>query len=98
VEGGWKEDGKGPSVIDMRERYGEGRSDFKVGRDHYDGYKEEVKMFGEMGLKGYGLCIGWRGMIVDGDGEMNEKGIELYDSLIDELGGYDIEGIVTMYD
>jgi 6-phospho-beta-glucosidase len=30
VEGAWNEDGKGPSVIDMREKFPEGTTDFKV--------------------------------------------------------------------
>lgn len=97
VEGAWNEDGKGPSVIDMRESYPEGTTDFKVASDHYHRYKEDVKMFAEMGLKAYRFSIAWTRIIPDGDGEINQKGIDFYHSLIDELRRYDIEPIVTMY-
>ncbi|WP_368197680.1 glycoside hydrolase family 1 protein [Bacillus pumilus] len=97
VEGAWNEDGKGPSVIDMRASYPEGTTDFKVASDHYHRYKEDVKMFAEMGLKAYRFSIAWTRIIPNGDGEINQKGIEFYHSLIDELHRYDIEPIVTMY-
>ncbi|MDR7250101.1 glycoside hydrolase family 1 protein [Bacillus pumilus] len=97
VEGAWNEDGKGPSVIDMRASYPEGTTDFKVASDHYHRYKEDVKMFAEMGLKAYRFSIAWTRIIPNGDGEINQKGIEFYHALIDELRRYDIEPIVTMY-
>ncbi|PCK23364.1 6-phospho-beta-glucosidase [Bacillus pumilus] len=97
VEGAWNEDGKGPSVIDMRSSYPEGTTDFKVASDHYHRYQEDVKLFAEMGLKAYRFSIAWTRIIPDGDGEINQKGIEFYHSLIDELRRYDIEPIVTMY-
>lgn len=97
VEGAWNEDGKGPSVIDMRASYPEGTTDFKVASDHYHRYKEDVKMFAEMGLKAYRFSIAWTRIIPNGDEEINQKGIEFYHSLIDELRRYDIEPIVTMY-
>lgn len=68
VEGAWNEDGKGPSVIDMRASYPEGTTDFKVASDHYHRYKEDVKMFAEMGLKAYRFSIAWTRIIPDGDG------------------------------
>ncbi|MGE6631887.1 glycoside hydrolase family 1 protein [Bacillus sp. NPDC077027] len=97
VEGAWNEDGKGPSVIDMRESYPEGTTDFKVASDHYHRYKEDVKLFAEIGLKTYRFSIAWTRIIPDGDGEINQKGIDFYHSLIDELNHYGIEPIVTMY-
>lgn len=81
----------------MRASYPEGTTDFKVASDHYHRYKEDVKMFAEMGLKAYRFSIAWTRIIPDGDGEINQKGIEFYHSLIDELRRYDIEPIVTMY-
>ncbi|WP_144524632.1 family 1 glycosylhydrolase, partial [Bacillus thuringiensis] len=66
-------------------------------RDLYHPYKEDVKMFAEMGLKAYRFSIAWTRIIPNGDGEINQKGIEFYHSLIDELRRYDIEPIVTMY-
>lgn len=96
VEGAWNEDGKGLSVIDMLD-HPEGTSDFKVASDHYHRYKEDVKLFSELGLKAYRFSIAWSRVIPNGAGEVNKKGIEFYSNLIDELNKYNIEPIVTMY-
>ncbi|WP_291652659.1 glycoside hydrolase family 1 protein [Clostridium sp.] len=96
VEGAWNEDGKGLSVIDMLD-HPEDTSNFKVASDHYHRYKEDVKLFAEMGLKAYRFSIAWTRIIPNGTGEINKKGIEFYNNLIDELISYNIEPIVTMY-
>lgn len=96
VEGAWNEDGKGLSVIDMLS-HPDDTSDFKVASDHYHRYKEDVKLFAEMGLKAYRFSIAWTRIIPNGVGEVNKKGIEFYNNLIDELNKYNIEPIVTMY-
>lgn len=96
VEGAWNEDGKGLSVIDMLD-HPEGTSDFKVASDHYHRYKEDIRLFSELGLKAYRFSIAWSRIIPNGVGEVNKKGIEFYSNLIDELNKYNIEPIVTMY-
>lgn len=96
VEGAWNEDGKGPSVIDMC-NHPEGTADFKIASDHYHRYKEDVRLFAEMGLKAYRFSIAWTRIIPEGTGEINEKGIAFYNNLIDELLKYNIEPIITMF-
>lgn len=51
----------------------------------------------ELGLKAYRFSIAWTRIIPDGDGNVNQKGIEFYNNLIDELIKNNIEPIVTMY-
>ncbi|KEO80621.1 glycoside hydrolase family 1 protein [Paenibacillus polymyxa] len=96
VEGAWDEDGKGPSVIDMSNHV-EGVTDFKVTSDHYHMFKEDVALMAEMGFKAYRFSIAWTRIYPLGAGEVNQKGIAFYSSLIDELIKYGIEPIVTMY-
>ncbi|OMF51098.1 MULTISPECIES: glycoside hydrolase family 1 protein [Paenibacillus] len=96
VEGAWDEDGKGPSVIDMANHV-EGVTDFKVTSDHYHMFKEDVALMAEMGFKAYRFSIAWTRIYPQGAGEVNQKGIAFYSSLIDELIKYGIEPIVTMY-
>lgn len=96
VEGAYNEDGKGLSVQDIHEAP-EGITDFKIASDHYHHMKEDVKLMAELGMKAYRFSIAWTRIIPDGDGEINEKGIQFYDQLIDELLAYGIEPIVTMY-
>ncbi|MCR4429472.1 MAG: glycoside hydrolase family 1 protein [Tepidanaerobacteraceae bacterium] len=96
VEGAWNEDGKGPSVIDMA-KHPEGTSDFKVASDHYHRYKEDIALFAEMGLKAYRFSIAWTRIYPNGTGEINQKGIDFYNNLINELLSHNIEPVVTMY-
>ena len=96
VEGAWDEDGKGLSVMDTA-KHPEGTTDFKVCSDHYHRYKEDVALFAEMGLRAYRFSIAWTRIIPNGTGEINPKGIEFYNNLINELKAKNIEPIVTMY-
>ena len=96
VEGAWDEDGKGVSVQDVHPTP-EGVSDFTVTSDHYHHYEEDVKLFAEMGLKSYRFSIAWTRIIPDGDGEINQAGIDFYHRLIDALIAHNIEPIITMY-
>lgn len=96
VEGAWDEDGKGVSVQDLHQ-VPEGVSDFKVTSDHYHHYKEDVALFKEMGFKSYRFSIAWTRIIPDGDGEVNQAGVDFYHRLIDELLASDIVPIITMY-
>ena len=50
VEGAYNEDGKGLSVQDTK-KITEGTTDFKIASDHYHRYKEDIKLFAEMGFK-----------------------------------------------
>ncbi|KMY48280.1 glycoside hydrolase family 1 protein [Peribacillus loiseleuriae] len=96
VEGAWNEDGKGPSVVDMANHV-EGVTDFKVTSDHYHHYKEDVALFAEMGFKAYRFSIAWTRIFPEGTGEVNQKGVEFYHNLIDEIKQHNMEPIVTMY-
>ena len=96
VEGAFDEDGKGPSVQDTKKVI-EGTPDFKVSSDHYHHYKEDVALFAEMGFKTYRFSIAWTRIIPNGIGEINKKGIEFYNNLIDELLAHGIEPLITMY-
>ena len=96
VEGAWQEDGKGLSIIDQLE-HPEGTSDFKVASDHYHRYREDIKLFAELGLKAYRFSIAWSRILPNGRGEINQKGLAFYHDIIDELRKYNIEPIVTMY-
>lgn len=96
VEGAYNEDGKGLSVQDVA-HIPEGITDFKVCSDHYHHYKEDIALLAEMGFKEYRFSIAWPRIIPDGDGEINPKGIEFYDNLINEIVKYGITPVVTLY-
>ena len=100
IEGATAEDGKGLSVWDMMCRK-EGaifegqRGD--VACDHYHRYREDVAIMREIGLGGYRMSLSWPRIIPAGIGSINEKGIEFYDKLIDELLANGVKPFVTLF-
>ncbi|KKA63580.1 6-phospho-beta-glucosidase [Tatumella morbirosei] len=97
IEGAWNEEGKGPSVIDMRHEYPQGTTDFKVASDHYHQYKQDIRLLSETGLKAYRFSIAWTRIFPAGDGEINPAGLQFYHNLIDEIRSCGMEPIVTLY-
>ena len=66
--------------------------------DMYHNYKEDIKLFGEMGFKALRISIDWSRIYPNGDDEEpNKRGIEYYQSVVDELIKNGIEPIVTLY-
>lgn len=100
VEGAAYEDGKKASQQDIinRENYEKhGFANADIASDHYHHFKEDVALMKEMGFSAYRFSIAWSRVFPDGVGEVNEKGIQFYRDLIDELLQNDIEPIVTLY-
>lgn len=96
VEGAWNEGGKSPSIID-RLAHPQGTADFTVASDHYHKFKEDIKLFAEMGLKAYRFSIAWTRIIPNGTGDVNLEGIEFYKNVLHELKQHNIEPIATLY-
>ena len=100
VEGAYNEDGKGLSVWDVTTSM-DGvvahHEDGKVACDFYHRYKEDIKLFKELGIKYYRFSISWPRIIPDGTGEVNPKGIQFYSDLVDELIAAGITPVVTLF-
>ena len=65
--------------------------------DMYHNYKEDIKLFGEMGFKTYRCSIGWSRIFPNGDDvEPNEEGLKFYEDLFKECHKYGIEPLVTI--
>ncbi|QDP39865.1 6-phospho-beta-glucosidase [Radiobacillus deserti] len=64
--------------------------------DFYHRYKEDIALFAEMGFKSFRMSIAWTRIFPNGDDESpNEKGLQFYDDVFDELRKYNIEPVVT---
>ncbi len=100
IEGGWNSDGKGPSIWDTFSKIPgktfEGTNG-DVAVDHYNRYQEDVQLMARMGLKAYRFSVAWSRVIPDGNGEVNEEGLQFYENLIDELKKHEIEPVLTLY-
>lgn len=67
------------------------------GIDFYHHYKEDIKLFAEMGFKVFRMSISWPRIFPTGlEDEPNEEGLQFYDDVFDELHKYGIEPLVTM--
>ncbi|MDH2881789.1 MULTISPECIES: glycoside hydrolase family 1 protein [Bacillus cereus group] len=67
------------------------------GIEFYKHFKEDIKLFAEMGFKVYRLSIAWSRIFPNGDELVpNEEGLKFYDEVFDELLKYGIEPLVTM--
>ena len=100
IEGAWNEDGRGLSVWDVfchePGNIEEGHTG-DVACDHYHRYKEDIKLMKELGIKAYRLSISWTRIFPKGIGEINEKGVQFYSDLIDELLTNGIEPYITLF-
>lgn len=100
IEGAWNEDGKGPNIWDDFSHTPGKIIDGSTGDvacDHYHLYKDDVKMMKEMGLKAYRFSISWSRILPDGIGKVNQKGIDFYSNLIDELLKNNIVPYITIF-
>jgi beta-glucosidase len=100
VEGAAYEDGKGLSVWDVFSHRPGAIKDGQTGDiacDHYHLYKKDVEIMKEIGLRAYRLSISWPRVMPDGVGRVNEKGLDFYDRLIDELLKNGITPYITLY-
>jgi 6-phospho-beta-glucosidase len=67
------------------------------GIDHYHRYKEDIALFAEMGFKVYRFSIAWSRIFPTGEEkEPNEKGLEFYETVIDECLKFGIEPLITL--
>jgi beta-glucosidase len=69
----------------------------EVACDHYNRMKEDVAMIKRMGLKAYRFSVSWPRIIPGGVGAINQKGLDFYSALVDELLANGIEPYLTLY-
>ena len=109
-EGGYLEGGKGLSIADVERGASHGvrrQIDPEIlegvyypsheAADFYHHYKEDIKLFADMGFKCFRMSIAWTRIFPRGDEkEPNEEGLKFYDAVFDELLKYGIEPVVTI--
>lgn len=105
TEGAFDLDGRGLSVFDVFPKGGptptipfsEGRYNYTDAIQFYTKYKEDIALFAEMGFKVLRTSISWTRIFPNGDdSEPNEKGLQFYDDVFDELLKHGIQPLVTL--
>ena len=98
IEGGWDEDGKGLTVADYNSfKRSDKQADSKIASDFYHKWEDDIELMRELGLKAYRFSISWARIIPDGDGEINPKGLDFYNKVINKLLEAGITPLVTLY-
>lgn len=100
IEGAWNEDGKSPSIWDtFSQTPGNTRGDMpgNIACDHYHRYPEDIALMKELGIDSYRFSLSWSRLIPDGVGGVNQKGVDFYNRLIDDLLAAGIRPNVTLY-
>ncbi|MFV0395767.1 MAG: glycoside hydrolase family 1 protein [Coprobacillaceae bacterium] len=65
--------------------------------DFYHHYKDDIALFAEMGFKALRTSINWSRIFPKGnEAKPNEKGLQFYDKVFDELLSYGIEPVITI--
>lgn len=109
AEGAYNEDGKGLSVADIlavgADRFKNVELEINENKyypshkaiDFYHTYKEDIRELSELGMKCFRTSIAWSRIFPNGDDkEPNEKGLEFYDNLFDELLKNGMEPVITI--
>lgn len=94
------EDGKGMGIWDTFEQetgYIIRNENGNVACDHYHRYREDVAIMKELGLKSYRFSVSWPRVMPEGYGTVNEKGLQFYIDLVNELTEAGIEPMVTLF-
>lgn len=101
TEGAADIDGKGLNIWDVfaKEKNGKiyGNHTGGTAVDFYHRYKEDIALMKELGVKAYRFSINWTRILPDGIGRVNEKGVDFYNRVIDELLAAGIEPFITLF-
>jgi len=100
IEGGWNADGKGPSTWDMftHKRGKIFNSDTgDTACDTYHDFQTDIDIMSELELQAYRFSIAWSRVLPQGKGQVNQKGLDYYNRLVDALLSKNITPFITMF-
>lgn len=100
IEGARRAHGKGPSTWDHFSHVPGKIADRTTGDvacNHYHRYREDVDLMAQLGLGAYRFSVAWSRVLPQGTGQINARGLDFYNRLVDELCARDIEPFATLY-
>lgn len=65
--------------------------------DHYNRWPEDFDLIKDCGLDAYRFSTSWARVMPEGRGQINQKGLDYYDRLVDGLLERDIKPYATLY-
>jgi len=100
IEGAAREDGRGPSIWDTFS-HTPGRvvngDTGDIACDHYHRYRDDVRLMAELGAQAYRFSVSWPRVVPSGSGAVNQRGIDFYRRLVDELRAAGVEPTINLF-
>ncbi len=100
IEGAAYTDGKGPSIWDTFARVPgavHNGDTLDVACDHYHRFDADFALMRRLGIRHYRLSLSWPRIVPDGNGAVNQAGLDFYHRLFDSLERHGITPWVTMF-
>ena len=100
IEGSYNIDGKGESIWDKFTHTPgkiKNNENGDVAVDHYNRYKEDIKLMSDINMSAYRFSLAWTRILPEGKGSVNQKGLDFYSRLIEELLENNIKPLMTLY-
>ncbi len=100
IEGAAFTDGKGESIWDrfcrIPGKVANGDT-LDIAVDHYHRFDEDFALMASLGVKNYRLSIAWPRIYPDGDGALNQAGIDFYKRVLESMARHGITPWVTLF-
>jgi beta-glucosidase len=100
IEGATTADGRGASVWDTFAHAPgnvRGGDTGDIACDAYHRFRDDVALMASLGLNAYRFSVSWPRVQPGGRGAANQKGLDYYRQLLDELAANGIAGALTLY-
>lgn len=100
IEGGWNADGKGESIWDhFSHKPGKiaRHETADVAADFYHRYESDIALMKQMNIPAFRFSVGWSRVLPGGIGQVNQKGVDFYNRLIDTSLKNGIDPWLTCY-
>jgi beta-glucosidase len=100
IEGAVDVDGRGPSIWDTYSHTPGATHQGDTGDvacDHYHRYPQDVALMKDLGLDAYRFSVAWPRVLPRGEGAVEQRGLDFYRRLVDELLEAGIAPWLTLY-
>lgn len=100
IEGAAKEDGRGASIWDTFSRQPGAvvnGDNGDVACDHYHRYRDDARLMSELGASAYRFSVSWPRVMPTGTGQVNERGMDFYQRLVDALLSAGVQPMLNVF-
>jgi beta-glucosidase len=100
IEGATTVDGRGEGIWDVFCRKAgaiQNGENADTACDHYHRYVDDVRLMKDLGLGAYRFSVSWPRIQPQGTGAVNDKGLDFYKRLVDELLRAGVAPYLTLY-